>query len=72
MPDDGSKKGKPVQRLVGFVKRNIVDDVPEEIALCEFDCRKGQCEQGEWVSCDRRVRKASGELFPNVSGAGQP
>ena len=72
MPDDRSKKGKPVQRLVGFVKRNIVDDVPEEIALCEFDCRKGQCEQGEWASCDRRVRNASGELFPNGNGAGQP
>ena len=53
------------RRLVRFVKRTIVTDVPEDLALCEFDCRRGQCQQDEWDTCDRRIRKAAGELFPD-------
>ena len=32
----------------------IVDEVPEDIAVCEFDCRKPDCRHGEWESCQRR------------------
>jgi hypothetical protein len=42
----------------------MVGDVPDEIALCEFDCPKGQCRQGEWDTCARRIRRAAGELCP--------
>jgi len=38
-----------------WLKAQIVRDVPEDIALCEFDCRKGQCLFGEWESCERRL-----------------
>ena len=31
-------------------------DVPLDIALCEYDCRKPQCLQGEWADCQRRLR----------------
>jgi hypothetical protein len=62
----------PLQRLVQFVKRNIVGDVPDDIALCEFDCRQGQCKQGEWAACDRRISKASGELYPDGRGTEGP
>ena len=61
-----------MQQLVEFVKRNIVDDVPEQIAICEFDCRKGQCRMGEWDACDRRIRNASGELFPDARSTEKP
>jgi hypothetical protein len=61
-----------LQRLVQFVKRGIVGDVPEAIAICEFDCRKGQCQQGEWAACDRRIHRASGELFPDGPGTEKP
>ncbi len=33
-----------------------VQDVPEDIALCEFDCRKPECLVGEWETCERRLR----------------
>jgi len=72
MEGDRSVGGSPLQRLIQLVKRNIVGDVPDDIALCEFDCRKGQCMQGEWAACDRRIHKASGELFPDGGGTGKP
>lgn len=42
----------------------IVDDAPEDLAICEFDCRREQCTWNEWETCERRIRKAAGELFP--------
>jgi len=53
-----------LQSAWGWLRRQIVEDVPPEVALCEFDCRKPQCHAGEWESCDRRLRAAAGELMP--------
>jgi hypothetical protein len=54
-----------------LLKRQIVEDAPEDLGICEFDCRRGQCLQDEWGSCDRRIRQGAGELFPD-GGPGQP
>ncbi len=51
-------------RLWRRLNDQIVGDVPEEIALCEYDCRKQQCTTDEWATCDRRLRRAAGELMP--------
>ncbi len=51
--------------LLGQISR----DVPVENALCEFDCRKPQCFEGEWENCMRRLRRASGELMPLKSSS---
>jgi hypothetical protein len=53
-------------RLWQFVKRQILDDAPEDIAICEFDCRHVQCMQDNWGNCERRIRKGAGELFPDT------
>ena len=65
MSEDRSRRGNSFHRLWQFVKRQIVDEVPEDSAICQFDCRKGQCQQREWETCDRRIRKGAGELFPD-------
>jgi hypothetical protein len=44
-----------MHKVKRWLKNQIVQDVPEDIALCEFDCRKGQCRMGEWESCERRI-----------------
>jgi hypothetical protein len=51
-------------RLWEFVKRQIVDEVPEEFAICEFDCRRVLCMPDESNTCERRIQKGAGELFP--------
>jgi hypothetical protein len=38
----------------------FVPEVPEEIAACEFDCRKTECLMGHWEHCERR-RQAESE-----------
>ena len=42
----------------------IIREVPADDALCEFDCRKPQCTEGEWENCVRRLQRAAGELMP--------
>jgi hypothetical protein len=62
----GGRKRGPLARLWRWVTDQVVGEVPEESALCEFDCRKGQCEMGEWTSCERRLRQANAELWPSA------
>ena len=52
-----------------WVRRQFIDEVPEGDALCEFDCRKPQCTEGEWETCDRRLRRGAGELMPEENPA---
>jgi hypothetical protein len=42
-------------RVLNWLIRRISTEVPPAIALCEYDCRKGQCLQGEFEHCERRL-----------------
>jgi hypothetical protein len=44
------------RRLWRWTKQQIVQDVPDEDALCEFDCRKKQCSAGDWAKCENRLQ----------------
>ena len=60
------------RNLWNWLRQQFVDDVPEGDALCEFDCRKLQCTEGEWEVCDRRLHRAAGELMPDKKAAEAP
>lgn len=64
MAEHTSKSNSSLTRLWTWVKNQWVQEVPQASALCEFDCRKSQCLEGEWVSCERRLSHAEGELMP--------
>jgi hypothetical protein len=52
-----------------WLKDQIAQDVPEADGLCEYDCRNQQCTEEEWATCERRIHKAAGELWPDSSPA---
>lgn len=62
------------RRLWEWLKGQIARDVPEADGLCEFDCHTQQCTTEEWATCERRIGKAAGELWPESSPAphGEP
>lgn len=35
--------------------RAQVQEVPEALAVCEFDCDRPDCRMGDWQSCERRL-----------------
>ncbi|MGA9056015.1 MAG: hypothetical protein WB763_05825 [Terriglobia bacterium] len=53
-----------LQNIWDWVQGQFVGWVPEDDALCEFDCRKPQCMESEWENCTRRLQRAAGELMP--------
>jgi hypothetical protein len=53
-----------VHRMWRLFLNQLIQDVPDAIALCEFDCRKKQCTYEEWVHCERRRQRTVGELTP--------
>lgn len=53
-----------LRNIWGWAGRQLIGEVPEGDALCEFDCRKLQCTEGEWETCQRRMQRAAGELMP--------
>ncbi len=62
MPN-GGKRASKLDSLRSWFRNRIptpekplVEPVPNDIALCEFDCRKMQCRYDEWESCGRRLR----------------
>jgi hypothetical protein len=63
LPGDRVKTGNPLLRMWQSVKRQIIDDVPEALAVCEFDCGRVQCLRDLGGICERPNRKVSGELF---------
>jgi hypothetical protein len=55
-----------------WMKNQIAQDVPASDRLCEYDCRKQQCTDEEWATCERRIGKAAGELWPATKPAPTP
>ena len=41
--------------LLARLESKIIQDVPLDIELCEYDCTKQQCRAGEWEDCERRL-----------------
>jgi len=66
MPTKFTKLRLAISELGHWVRKQIVAEVLANLALCEFDCRKSWCSWNEWVSCERRISKAAGELMPSA------
>ena len=39
-----------------WVENKLIQDVPESIAECEFECRRLECRQEEWETCEKKMR----------------
>ncbi len=59
-----------LNRVWQWVKDQWIREVPEEFALCEFDCRKLQCLEGEWDTCERRLSHTGGAFMPGAPHSG--
>jgi hypothetical protein len=40
-----------IRNLWSWLQGHIVQDVPDSIAACEFDCRAVTCRRGSWERC---------------------
>ena len=56
--------------LCRWLKRQWVAEVPADIAICEFECRKSYCSSDDWAKCVRRISETPSELMPLRHSAG--
>jgi hypothetical protein len=64
MSEEKKKSNQPFRIIWRSLRNQIVQTVPEDDEICQFDCRKCQCTLGEWEVCARRLNKAAGEYMP--------
>ena len=46
-----------INALLEKLKTYLFASVPADVAACEFDCRKLECQAEEWQTCARRLQK---------------
>ncbi len=46
-----------LQRLLKNLKKEIVQDIPDELAACEV-CGATDCNSDEWIHCENRIAHA--------------
>jgi hypothetical protein len=51
----------PVKRLAQRIRSEFVQDVPKDVAVCEFDCTETTCKSSDWVHCQRRRGITAGD-----------
>jgi hypothetical protein len=44
-----------IAKFKHWVTGQLASEVPLDIALCEYGCRKSQCLQEEWEHCEHRL-----------------
>lgn len=48
-----------MRSLVRWLKERVMQDVPADLAACEFECHRRACQRGDWENCPLRLREAS-------------
>jgi hypothetical protein len=51
-------------RFWSWFKDQIWQDARKAVAVCEFDCRRQQCTEKEWATCERRINEENCGLSP--------
>lgn len=56
--DDFERRKRPVGRMLFWLKRQFVQDVPKTMTHCEFGCRTLECSRARWETCQSRLDAA--------------
>ncbi len=56
MSESDGKASGSFYRLWQRFKDKVIQEAPEDIQLCEFDCHELECAMGDWEKCERRLR----------------
>ncbi len=69
MSETDKPKAGFASRLRTWFMTRVMSDVPEELAACEFSCRRTECTHGEWETCPNRL---AGGLLLQDAGVPRP
>jgi len=55
MSESMTKRTGAIAKVKHWLTGQLASEVPLDIALCEYGCRKPQCLQEDWEHCERRL-----------------
>jgi hypothetical protein len=59
--------------LKHLFKGPFIADLPPGLMQCELGCKALQCNQGQWQSCENRIRRMNEEIaFSQNRSCGDP
>lgn len=58
MSDSSHGRKGIVAKIRLWLRGEVVEDVPPELAACEFHCRVHECLHDHWETCENRLRGA--------------
>jgi|GEM_PF-2094736 len=56
--DSFERRRRPIGRLLFWLRSLVIQEVPGNMAHCEFGCRQGECGREQWESCGNRIDTA--------------
>ena len=51
-----------ISELTHWLRAQWVTEVPEDLAICEFECPASQCSWDDWAQCVHRVSNTREQL----------
>jgi hypothetical protein len=48
--------------MIGWFLKNFVQEVPEQLSVCEFDCTNHECTIRDWAACKLHQQAQSQEI----------
>jgi len=40
--------------MINWLRQRFIQEIPEELSVCEFDCPLKKCTARDWVKCELR------------------
>jgi len=46
---------RSIERVQRWIADHIIQNVPEEVSVCEYECQEPNCHIAKWAMCEKRV-----------------
>jgi len=53
----------PFRKVSRWLADHLVQNVPEEVSVCEYDCQESHCNIAKWAICEKRRQQPAGRCF---------
>ena len=48
---------RPLEQMRQWVSDHLIQNVPEEMSFCEYECQDPDCHIAKWALCEKRTAR---------------
>jgi hypothetical protein len=42
--------------MIDWLRQRFIQEIPDELSVCEFECRLKKCSESHWTKCELRLQ----------------